>query len=236
MSGDSVEWKAFDRKWQEILKDCKAAFLHTKDAVALKRPFSPEEGWDRNRVDAFLADCVTVLEQSCAAQKDTTITGEGLRPCAVRVDLDGFKRAQDELDDLGAVTEVCATQCLEHCARWWQLRRAHWLYLFFDRGEPYRGHIEDRIRSPRATREFPLSKRIKRFEEVDMRNVPALQAVDRMAWSVSHWNKVNADWHARVLRIPRDDDPIDHSRIAEATPESLAKIKAYKLPPRKKLS
>jgi hypothetical protein len=235
VSGDSVQWRTLESNWAEALKRHGVNYLHTTDALSLKREFSIDKGWDPKRVDLLLTELVSVLEQSCARQRQETITGRGLRPCTVRIELTDFKKAQHEIEDLPPVTEVCATQYLGHCDRWRQFCGGHWLYLFFDQGESFCGHIVDRIRNPIAKKDFPETRRILRCDQLDMRRVPGLQAADLVAWSVSHADNLRSEWQIRVLGIPRDNEFIDYPIISKPIRESIERVKEYKLPTRKKL-
>jgi hypothetical protein len=63
VSGITEQWTAFEADWKRSLKKHGAPWLHTTDAVSLKKkPLTEAHGWTKAKRDAFLSDCVAVVE------------------------------------------------------------------------------------------------------------------------------------------------------------------------------
>ena len=61
--GTPEQWKGFNADWNDLLEHYPAPPLHTKQAVSLKGEFSPENQWDRDRVDDFIISAVKVIRK-----------------------------------------------------------------------------------------------------------------------------------------------------------------------------
>ena len=71
-----------------------------------------------------------------------------------------------------------------------------------------------------------------------MREVPALQAADLLAWSVNRAyedNAVRFYWQDRVLSVPRSKGWFDEERLSTPNLEAMALMKKLRLPARKKM-
>jgi hypothetical protein len=235
LSGMLHEWRSFEGLWLRTLAKHGVGYLHTTDAVSLQNQFSRQNGWDRGRVSGLLLDCAKVLRSKCATQVGAHIPRLGLRPCAIRIDLEDYLHAQEQIGNaMPVVTDIMAQQAIGYCGAWWQFRGGHFLDAVFDSNEPYRAHILDRLRRSIAAPNFQLSNRLT-CKEASMKDTPALQACDLIAWSVSHWEHVKNEWHRLVLDLPRDGDHFDCERLLKMNPAALFEIDCYKLPPRASL-
>lgn len=231
VSGNSDQWRGFERDWKEVLKKHGAPFLHTTDAVSLKKsPFIPENGWNKTRRDEFLSDCVTALEKHIAVHNKHG----GLVPYVVTIVLKDFLRAAKTHPRLPRdATELLATQAIEQAVRQGTHFKADFFHWVFDQNEPFKGHIDQRMQNRKASRHLKrLHDRVVSVTEADMRHVAALQLADLIGWCVTH--KLQAPrhrWQNRVLRHSRQfDDWKDYDKIIDFRPGAVETITAWELP------
>lgn len=235
-SGSGIQWGNFEEHWKHNLVKHHAKWLHTTDAATLNGPFSRDKGWTTTKVDAFIKDCVTIIERCAAVRVKTELTFRGIRPATVSVLLKDFKKALLKIPALESPTEICATQCLGCCFHYGEyLDDRQKFQLFFDQGEPFYGHAHDRRTNRRSRKIDQIWKKVTHLGESDMREVPALQAADLLAWSVNHkyTDGVTRDWQKRILAIDRDEEWFDHRRLLRPHREGLDIVRAWKLPRRR---
>jgi hypothetical protein len=230
LAGTKNAWDKLDPAWQKVMRKHGAPYLHTTDAVSLAKPFSRNQGWSDEKVNLLISDCATLMEQC---------KGWGIRPISVSVILRDYKNVLSRIPDLPAVELICAIQCVGLALIFGQ---AHLhdpkAELFFDRSEPFCGHVLDRWNNKKVTRTNDTWKSIVQVGQVDSRNVPALQAADLLAWSVNRAHEDNAIryyWQERVLNVPRSKDWLDEERLSKPNLEAMAVLKQLRLPVRKKM-
>jgi hypothetical protein len=238
VSGDEIHWKNFESQWRAVLDKHKAKYLHTTDALALQRAFRIDHGWDNPRVEKLIEDCVSVLERCCSTQDaNDYIVYPGLRPATISINLHDFKRTLVKVPDLGTPEHLCATNCAQCVLTYGiHIKHAKSFQFFFDRGEPFYGHIRDRVDHPKSRRAGPYWTLVTHLGESNMREVPALQAADLFAWSVSHYHqegKARFDWQKRVLAIKREETYFRHARLLKPILEHIELVKKWKLPRRR---
>ena len=239
LSGSGVQWDHFTEQWNRNLSSHRAPFLHTTDALALAPPFSKENGWSKESVRELINGCVTVLERCATTRSRERFLFIGIRPVTVTVFLDDFRRALDKFPDIGSVEHTCVTLALAYCHAWGIFTGYAKIQLFFDQGEHFRGHIVDRVESKRVKKDSPGLSNIVHIGESDMREVPALQVADLLAWAVNSWHRdkrVTHDWQRRLLAIDREREVFDYARLCKPNLDNLKVVKSWKLPTRKKLS
>lgn len=236
VSGNTEQWRGFENDWHKILKRHNAKWLHTTDAVSLKKyPFTKENGWDKTKRDIFLSDCVRTIEKHMAVHRGK----EGLIPYVITLVLKDFVEfASNNPDKIpNDVTEVCAAQAVDRAIRQGLKIGAHFFHLVFDQNEPFIGHVSQRQKNRRAQKHLkPVTDRITSIIETDMRVTPALQVADLFAWCFSHKNlKPQHAWQKQLLSHGRwIDDWYDKERLARyVKPDYYAEVKSWKLPPRR---
>ena len=127
--GTNVQWRPFEEEWKGVLKRHNAPFLHTTAAVSLKNEFSSKEGWSRTTVDAFILDCVRVVEKHIAIPDK--VQGMAPRPgllvATLSIRMKDFLRARETDPETVAptVTEICASESLAFCFKWGRMIGAH---------------------------------------------------------------------------------------------------------------
>jgi hypothetical protein len=201
VSGTPRQWKRFDVEWMEMLKRHRVDFLHTTDAYTLNGIYSREKGWDEDKRDAFLNDCVTVASHH-AAQPDPF--RPGLYSFTAILNLYSFKRARKVSKNTPAsVIEILTPSVVNQAFIWGEQKlHADGYHFFWDQNEPYRGHVETRIRNPRYVRDHPIMEKIITNSPVNMRRVPALQLADLFAWCYCHARLegfIRTEWQSRLF-------------------------------------
>lgn len=231
LSGDGILWDAFSDQWRAVLKRHRAPFLHTSDAMARKGVCL---GWTNAQVENFVGDCASVIERHATTRKKNTFTYCGIRLAAVTVFLKDFRKALGRLPDLGSVEEVCAVHAAAMCQTYGFFTGHSKAQFFYDRGEPFCGHIRDRMNNKKARKMIPRLGKTVVTAEADMRDVPALQAADLLAWTINHTYKRGArfDWERRLLAVDRDEETFQYERLISPNMERLAVTRSWRLPKR----
>ena len=230
-------WKPFEKAWKRNLEKHGASYLHTSDAVVGNTPYSRDEGWDRNRIDNFLLDCVKIAGKHLARPIVDDDPGRiGIYPCTVTVNLKDYKRAQSEGFDIPhCVDEELATQGLRKCVKYAQRHGpATYLSFVFDQNEPFRGHIIDRQRNSKFVRMFPEIKDVISNTEADMRFVPALQLADLLAYCYSHRFDEGEKfrWEEKMLAHPIDRGIANYESWSNPLTANIELARSMKFPRR----
>jgi len=241
--GTCEQWAVLEREWRAVLNKHGAPFLHTTDAVGLRKEFSKDKGWNDAKVDGFISDCVKVIDNHLAVPGRIIIPGspypniakQGLNVFTMTIPLDDYKKARKVNSKLpNDVNELCTTESLGVCFKWGRRIGAQSYELFFDQGEPFFGHAYNRKHNKQAKKAISPMKHVVNLGKSDMRLVPALQIADLFAWCINHINKVVRNWHQELHRIPQWDSLIlDYPHLLNPTPGALERIATWNLPKRK---
>jgi hypothetical protein len=236
LSGTKDQWKPLEKSWIKLMNQHGIGnAFHTTDLVALSGIFSRKGGWDEARRDKFLGRCVSLIERHIALPMTLELTQGrlGIYPFTVTVPLSDHKRARQENADVPKhAATICAVQALGSTLIWGEKHMKVTAYQFiFDRGEPFKGHVEDR-RVKKAIREFPALERIT-VTEAASSTYPALQIADLYAWCVSQKNKRDFKWQKRLLSLPREDEYIPYDLMIHPNALTVKFVREWKLPARK---
>jgi hypothetical protein len=164
-------------------------WLHTTDAVVGNSPFSRDEGWTREKIDAFVLDCAKIAGKYIARPITSTDPGRiGIYPCVTTVNLKDYIRARGDVQDVPpSVDEILAVQVMSKCIEFARdFAGTKYFNLVFDQGEPFRGHIIDRQRHSKFRQAFPKFENVINVSEANMRFFSALQLADLFAYCHSH--------------------------------------------------
>ena len=236
VSGTIKQWKAFDSAWGKTLYKHKASFLHTTDAVSLKKDFSDQKGWTKERVNAFIEDCVQCISKHLAQppSRSRSHIKPGLRATTLTIHLEDYKDARRTFPKLPvAVTDLCLSESLVFCFKWGRHIGARRYQMYFDQGEPFYGHLCDRMNSSRAKRDVPLLNAITHKEETNMKAVPAIQMADLLAWCISHNENATRLWHRRLNDLPWSSPYLDQKYLSQPIEERLEQSEHWGMPKRK---
>jgi hypothetical protein len=133
------DWKPVQRSWAGNLRKHGASFLHTTDLVASQGIYT---GWNKNRRDAFLRDCVRIIGKKIARKNHGSEPGRyGMMPYTVSIVLKDFIAARKQRTDLTEdANEICFRQALTAGLVWCRDNaHAEFMHLIFDRGERFSG-------------------------------------------------------------------------------------------------
>ena len=236
VSGTSNQWEKFESTWRKILYKHKATHLHTTDAVSLQKEFSVEKGWDKTSVNAFIEDCLMGISKHIA-QPPTPHRPHikpGLRATTLTIYLDDYKEARKSLPKLPVtVTDLCLSESLGFCFKWGRYIGARQYEMYFDQGEPFYGHLCDRMNSKKARKDVPLLDAIAHKSESNMRDVPAKQMANLLAWCISHNENATRMWHRQLNDLPWSSLYLDEKYLSQPTEGRLEQAEQWGMPRRK---
>jgi hypothetical protein len=240
--GTREQWEGLESGWKNVLSAHNAPFLHTTNAIGLQKEFSKSKGWDNDKVDRFIYDCVETIEKHVAVpgkiiiprSEFRNLVKSGLYVVTMTIPLDDYQRARKINSDLpSSVTEICASETLGLCFKWGRHVGAKWYELYFDQGEPFYGHIYDRRQNKKSRKAITLMDKVIHLGESDMRVVPALQVADLFAWCINHNDAVHRRWHEKLHSLSWDNFDLDYDHLLKPTPGALERTARWNLPKRK---
>ena len=234
--GTSKQWKRFDTEWRKVLYKHHADYLHTTDAVSLQKNFSKKKGWSDTRVDAFIGDCVSVIEKTITIPDG--VPGkrprDGFFPVTLTIPFKDWLRAKETVPELpDTIEELCATESLAFALKWGKYIEAKKYELHFDRGEPFYGHILDRWRHPKAKQDITVMKDVISVSEDNSMYVPALQMADLFAWCINRNDTVSREWHRRLHSLRYWSALLDYTHLIKPQRWVLDKVASWGLPHRR---
>jgi hypothetical protein len=241
--GTCEQWTALELAWKDVLAAHGAPFLHTTNAVSLKKEFSRTKGWSDNKVNVLVSDCVDVIANHFYVPAgpfpidipfNPQITKQGLMAVTLTIPLNDYQKAKNVVFKLPAnVTEICASESLGFLFKWGRLIGVEWYELYFDQGEPFYGHVADRKCNPRAKKQITLMEKVVHLGKSDMRVSPALQMADLFAWCINHNDNTRRDWHRKLNDLPWRSLILDYEHLTKPTPGALERTAAWNLPKRR---
>ncbi len=243
--GTCDEWTPVELAWKQVIAKHKAPPLHTTNANALQKEFDKKKGWNNKKVNAYISACVDVLEGSLAQAGRIliptasgflpNITKAGLNVVTMTIPLDDFRRARDVVPNFpNSISELCASEVLGFVFRYGRRLRVKGYELFFDRNEPFCGHVKDRWNSTKAQRQIPELKKVASVGESNMNVSPALQIADLFAWCINHQDNVRREWHKRIGDLSWDSYIPTYEYLINPTPGALERTAAFGFSKRKK--
>jgi hypothetical protein len=241
VSGTCDEWTPVERAWRQVIADHKAPPLHTTNAYALQKEF---KGWTNEKVNDYISACVDVQQGSLAQPGKILVPTEsgylpnivktGLNGITMTIPLDDFRRARDEVENFpNAISELCASETLGFVLRYGKRLGVVGYQLYFDRNEPFCGHVRDRWNSRKSRKQIPEIKKVVHVGESDMAASPALQIADLLAWCINHKDSVRRIWHKRVGDLHWDSYILTYEYLINPTPGALRRAAAWNFPKRR---
>jgi hypothetical protein len=227
---DRWSLKRFTSDWKTVLAKHSVEYLHTNKAI-----FDGKHD--------LLWDCANVISEHIVAGNSF----RGIIPVTVTIDARDFTRQAQTPGNPRVLSEVLASQLLDRIimgGREIAFRKGEdpkkvFYEFFFDRGEPYRGHILDRV-------EHPVFKRttlkvsgidIGRYFQVnaplDSKDFAELQAADLFAWCYNHRHRIQFEWHYRMMDVRSDSVLLDHDALSKPSQQTVNFIESLKLPKRR---
>ncbi len=156
-------------------------------------------------------------------------------PLTISVVLADHVRAQrDNPDGPNNANTICSSQAISGKFIWGvEHVGVDSYHMIFDRGEPFKGYLDDRLASKKARRRFPELEKVKLVTEGNSGEIIGLQVADLFAWCVSQKNQRDFAWQRRLLNLDRHDQWLDYAELMKPIPEAMALTKHWKLPTRR---
>jgi hypothetical protein len=229
---DQYSLRAFANVWNATLAKHGIEYLHTTDAV-------------REGLHNLLWDCMETIRNHVVSGNSF----RGIIPATTTIDAKEFRIIRDEIPcGPQILSEVVASQCLDRIvvgareiARRKGIDDKKVFYdLFFDRGEPYRGHIEDRMRHPEFKRlafraeGMDIERYIHIQPPIDSRDFAELQAADMFSWCYNHRHTIRYQWQAEMMDIRCDSTLLDRDSLMKPNLDHASLIESLKFPRRSK--
>jgi hypothetical protein len=195
-AADDSVWAEFDAKWRNALKGTRqrpeAPYLHMREATKGKGPFTYKNGWNLKKVGFLVTDLLTYMQ---------TVDKKRFRQFGCTVDLEAYRKLTAQGYLFNDPVDICNEFCPFSVLAWYHADYPgiiHSAHYFFDVDEPFKVPFEERWKSEKGNFLDPTAVRevwslIKTVTTGDMRDKPALQAADLLAWSSNRTRSKNPD-------------------------------------------
>ena len=154
------------------------AFAGIRNLLTGNHPFTTTAGWTKDKCERLVWDAVDVL----ASMDQTKVCG-----VACAVDIHAHKRLLAVGYRATKPAVICAENGVGYLLNWYterhELELAH---LFYDQGEPFIRSIRTRWLNEEQKKsriKDPFWGRIANVQPLNMRDTPAIQAADVVAWA-----------------------------------------------------
>ena len=160
------------------------------DLVTGNDPFERRNGWTEDKVDKLVSDAKEILKYIDRRHIFTAIFSIDMKACS---------RLRDQGHDIPDPSVICAEFCLYHLlTRFYRAHDIELAYLFYDQDEPFIKSIRSRWRKHNDPKKLIVGDsfwgRLANIQPVDMRDTPAIQVADMVAWAATR----------RILNLPDD--------------------------------
>jgi hypothetical protein len=185
MAADDSMWSEFNKGWNDILQsnDPPAVYMHMHEAMPLKEEFDQRKGWTNKKIYNLCYKLLKIM-----SEMDKT----RFRQFLCTIDMDAYRKLESEGLKMDSPVEICS-KCPETVLSWYVTKYPgviQNLHFFFDQGEPFKDVFEKTWIANKANVLGSHGADIfwgllKTVTTADMRDHPALQAADMLAWSVN---------------------------------------------------
>lgn len=182
-------WQGFETKWDEVLKarDPIAPYLHMKELIKGRGPFSNENGWDDVKRQQLLTDCVMYVQHLDKNLFRTFI-------CSI----DMVRYRELEADDslilppaIDMLNYYVPTQIFKWFTGQINTLILREMYYHFDQNEPFLGPYSDLIRRKKKLSRISNAWHMVRPPiPTEMATTPQIQLADLIAWG--HHRRLNS--------------------------------------------
>ena len=195
-AADDSMWMTFDQEWDAILKDDRrraaAPYLHMREATKYKDAFHYKNGWNSKRLSFLITDLLMYMQ---------TIDKDRFRQFGCTIDLEAYRRLENQGFLFNDPIEICNDYCPAVALFWYFTEYpgiVHSAHFFFDIEEPFKELFEKHWKRQKANFLDPAANPdvwglIKTVTTAEMRDKPAMQAADLLAWSSNRVHSVNAE-------------------------------------------
>ena len=186
-AADDSVWAEFDREWWGILHQSNerrpsAPYLHMREATKGKGPFTYKNGWSLKKVGNLVTDLLMFMQN---------LDKRRFHQFGCTIDLSAYRKLIAEGFSFNNPIDICNEFCPFTVLAWYHgyypglIHSAHY---FFDVDEPFMAPFEARWKSEKGNFLDPTALRevwglIKTVATANMRDRPAMQAADLLAWS-----------------------------------------------------
>jgi hypothetical protein len=185
-AADDSVWAEFDQEWRRILNDNSrrpaAPYLHMREATKLKGPFTHRDGWNLQKVQFLVTDLLMYMQH---------VDKQRFRQFGCTIDLVAYRKLTEEGFSFNDPVDICNEFCPFVVLAWYATYYPgliHSAHYFFDIEEPFKGPFEERWKEEKQNQLDVTGMRewwsvIKTVTTAEMRERPAMQAADLLAWS-----------------------------------------------------
>jgi hypothetical protein len=175
LAADEGVWRYFENEWRGILAERgNAPYMHMKEAMPLHGAF---KGWRPKDRDFVIQGLLGLLMQVGQNRRFHSFT------CSVDLDAHAKWQARNRLP---SAARLCARLVFPRVMDWYGAFPDPILDavdVFFDRDEPFIGHISSDWNSKKMRRMFPVWNLVRTIAPADMSKTPPIQGADMIAWS-----------------------------------------------------
>jgi hypothetical protein len=132
----AIRWQSFNKEWRRLLHKERVRFVHMADLESLRGQFSPEQGWTKERREAFLRRSSKII-----VSRARGVVGSA-------VSIADWKKTmpQDLKKEFGGAYGWCAHECV---VAWHQWRKEfapnQRCQFVFETGTEGRGQVDRRM-------------------------------------------------------------------------------------------
>jgi hypothetical protein len=153
-----------------------------REATKLKGPFCYKNGWNSMKVSYLVTDLLMYMQQ---------VDKKRFRQFGCTIDLEAYRKLTKQGYSFNDPIDICNEFCPFVILTWYATDYPgliHSAHYFFDVQEPFKAPFEERWKQEKSNQFDITSMRewwsvIKTVTSADMRNKPAMQAADLLAWS-----------------------------------------------------
>lgn len=169
---DELEWAQFDKQWRSALEQNGAPYLHMREFAHFRGPFT---GWSEDRRRSLLGECVTAINSVNAIAVGAAMSVEDFNT----LDHEGQSRMQDPF--------FC---CFQEVVRGVALNAVfepedHKAHMVFSQQDEFRSKAMKLWNA--IVHDSDVRTRMGSLKFRNMRDVPALQAADLLAYEFRHF-------------------------------------------------
>jgi Protein of unknown function (DUF3800) len=189
-------WPEFEKQWMAVLESYGLEEFHMTDAMAIP-PQGEFKGWTERRIKSVLNDLVNTVAKF--AGRESLPKGKEFLLKACTVKMEDYFKVKAENIYLRRPEAICVNSC---CGTGLPPDPANpgaeyqSVIFYFDHNEPYLRHIKNNWDRGKKYR-VGWPSQVKDILPISATNVPALQAVDILAWTANHFHM--GDDRARSL-------------------------------------
>jgi hypothetical protein len=185
-AGESI-WSDIEEQWERILhsREPKAQYIHMRETLGLRAPFSRKEGWTKEKVAALVFGLLQYLQ---------TFHKKKLCLFACTVDMEAYRKLKAETYVMDSPVEICIKYCAQVVLYWYTIEypeldlTAHY---YFDQGEAFKEAFKKKWQAEHESvakaydKPYTIWSTIKTIEEAEAKKTPGLQVADVLAWATN---------------------------------------------------